>query len=205
MDRADSIGDPDEQAHPVVNVLDQACQSSRKSKALVQTSLRFLFKYQSFSSTLRTLSSIVRSLSIRFPNRMRSMQAFMALLHCGKDLVPIALDISTVRGHVCVEPCCCEDTFTDCDFLQNRDSDADRNDAQISNNFHSSIVITGRLRGRVTRSGPCLEFRPSDEKPTLRVESGQLLRTPFGENGIARLRSQARYPRYTENRSYKLK
>jgi hypothetical protein len=72
----------------------------------------------------------------------------MALFHGGEDSVPIALDVGTVRVKVCLEPCRGEDMLTNCDLLRNRDSDADRNDAQICDDFHSPIVIATMATGR---------------------------------------------------------
>ena len=81
----------------------------------------------------------------------RSMQGFMALFHGGEDSVPIALDVGTVRVKVCLEPYRGEDTLTNCDLLRNRDSDADWNDAQICDDFHSPVVIATMARGRTIR------------------------------------------------------
>jgi len=71
----------------------------------------------------------------------RGMQCFMALLHSREYLVPVAFDVRSVCVQVSLEPCCREDSLANRDFLGNRDSDADRNDAQICNDFHSPIVI----------------------------------------------------------------
>jgi hypothetical protein len=71
----------------------------------------------------------------------RGMQGFMALLHGGEDSVPIALYVGAVRVKVGIESCRLEDALTNCDLPGNRDSDADRNNAQVCNDFHSPIVI----------------------------------------------------------------
>jgi hypothetical protein len=72
----------------------------------------------------------------------------MALFRGGEDSVPIALDVGTVRVKVYLEPCRREDTLTNCDLLGNRDSDADRNDAQICDDLHSPIVIANNSEGQ---------------------------------------------------------
>ncbi len=72
----------------------------------------------------------------------------MALFHGGEDSVPIALDVRTVGVKVCLEPCRREDTLTNGDLLGDRDSDADRNDAQICDDFHSPIVIATTGEGQ---------------------------------------------------------
>jgi len=77
----------------------------------------------------------------------RGMQGFMALLHGCEDPVPVAFDVGAVGVKVGLEPCCREDTLTDCDLLRNRDSDAYGNDAQICNDFHSSIVDVRDFEG----------------------------------------------------------
>ena len=79
------------------------------------------------------------------------MQGFMTPFHGGEDVFPIALDVGAVRVKVCLESCRREDTLTNRDLLGNRNSDPDRNDAQICDDFHSPIVIATMARGRKIR------------------------------------------------------
>jgi hypothetical protein len=79
----------------------------------------------------------------------RGMQGFMALLHGGEDQIPVTLDVCAVCVKVGLEPCCRENTLTNCNLLGNRHPDADRNDAQICNDSHIPIVIAPTRR-------PCL-------------------------------------------------
>jgi len=71
----------------------------------------------------------------------------MTLLHGREDLVPIALDVGTVRVKMCLEPGGPEDTLTDGDFLGNRNAHSDGNDAQVCNDVHSSIVTANSELG----------------------------------------------------------
>jgi len=65
----------------------------------------------------------------------------MTLLHGREDLVPIALDVGTVRVKMCLEPGGPEDTLTNSDFFGNRNADSDGNYAQVCNDVHTPIVI----------------------------------------------------------------
>jgi len=77
----------------------------------------------------------------------------MALLYGREDLVPIAFDVGTVSMQLSLEPRRCENSFTNCNFLGNGNSDSDWNHAEIRNDFHDPIV-TARFRsdGRRTVS-----------------------------------------------------
>jgi len=55
-------------------------------------------------------------------------------------LIPVTFDVGAVGVQVCLESGVLQDALTESDFLGNRDADADRNDAQIRDDSHISIV-----------------------------------------------------------------
>lgn len=79
----------------------------------------------------------------------------------GEHPVPVTLDVGVVRVQARFEPCIREDTSTNCDFLRNRDSEADRKDAQICNDSQLWAPAAASTNYRIGRRTPGLRAKTS--------------------------------------------